>query len=183
MNECPKSVVQRVVLLSGPIASGKTTLAQLLADRFGFCVVSTHELLLTHVVEDRRSLQAAGASLDDSTGGSWVRDGLFRLQEKCAAEVSFVVDSMRTLDQIRWVRDAFGESVEHVHLTADVEVLSDRYGYRSEGYQYHDVSDDPVEQGVNLLEASARLVLDTGCLTPELVIERVVCYLTTRWST
>ena len=179
----PKSVVQRVVLLSGPIASGKTTLAQLLADRFGFCVVNTHELLLTYVVEDRRSLQAAGASLDNSTGGSWVRDGLFQLQRQCAAEVSFVVDSVRTLEQIWWVRDAFGESAEHVHLTADVEVLSDRYGYRCEGYRYEDVSDDPVEQRVNLLETSTGLVLDTGCLTPELVLERVVYYLTTRWNT
>ena len=178
----PKSAVQRVVLLSGPIASGKTTLAQLLSERFGFCVVSTHELLLTHVIEDRRSLQAAGASLDDATGGSWVRDGLFWLQRQCAAEVSFVVDSVRTLEQIRWVRDAFGESVGHVHLTADVEVLSVRYGYRFEGYQYQDVSDNPVEQRVNLLEASAGLVLDTGYLTPESVLERVVSHLTKRWN-
>ena len=37
---------QQVVLLSGPIASGKTTLARSLEQRFGFCVVNTRELLL-----------------------------------------------------------------------------------------------------------------------------------------
>ena len=168
---------QQVVLLSGPIASGKTTLARLLADRFGFCVVSTRELLLRHVGEDRWSLQAAGASMDDSTGGRWVSDGLVRLRRQSSAEVSFVVDSVRTLDQIWWVRDAFGSSVQHVHLTAAVKVLSDRYGSRSEGYRYQDVSDHSVEQGVNLLEASAGLVLDTGSLTPELVLEMVVDHL------
>ena len=167
----------QVVLLSGPIASGKTTLARLLADRFGFRVVSTREFLLRHVGEDRRSLQAAGVSMDDTTGGSWVRDGLVRLRKQYSSEVSFVVDSVRTLDQIRWVRDAFGGSVTHVHLVADVDVLSDRYNTRFEGYGYQDVSDDPVEQGVNILAGSAGLVVDTGHSTPELVLGRVAGHL------
>ena len=167
----------QVVLLSGPIASGKTTLARLLADRFGFCVVSTRELLLRHVGEDRWSLQAEGASMDDSTGGRWVSDGLVRLRRQCLAEVSFVVDSVRTLDQIRWVRDAFGGSVTHMHLVADVDVLSDRYSSRFEGYGYQDVSDDPVEQSVNVLAGSAGLVVDTGHSTPELVLGRVAGHL------
>ena len=168
---------QQVVLLSGPIASGKTTLARLLADRFGFYVVSTRELLLRHVGEDRWYLQAAGASMDDSTGGRWVSDGLVRLRRQCSAEVPFVVDSVRTLDQIWWLRDAFGGSVEHVHLVADVGVLSDRYSSRFEGYRYQDVSSDPVEQGVNVLAGSAGLVVDTGNLTLELVLGRVAGHL------
>ena len=168
---------QNVVLLSGPIASGKTTLASLLADRSGFCVVSTRELLLGSGMGDRRSLQAAGAFLDGFSGGMWVRDGLLRLHRRSTANVSFVVDSVRTFDQIWWVRNAFGSSVQHVHLIAALEVLSHRYGSRSEGYRYEDVSNDPVEQRVNLLEASAGLVLDTESLTPELVLERVVDHL------
>ena len=164
---------QHVVLLSGPIASGKTTLAQLLVDRLGFCIVSTRALLLRYQGEDRRSLQAAGASLDDSAGGRWVRDGLVRWQRRCSAEVSFVVDSVRTIDQIRWVREAFGEAVMHVHLIADVEVLADRYCTRFEGYEYQDVSDDPVERGVNVLAGSAELVVDTSRSEPELVLEKV----------
>ncbi len=168
---------QHVVLLSGTIASGKTTLAQLLVDRLGFCIVSTRALLLSYQGEDRRSLQAAGASLDDSTCGRWVRDGLLRWQGQCPAGVSFVVDSVRTVDQIRWVREAFGEAVMHVHLITDVEVLAYRYGTRFEGYEYQDVSDDPVERGVNVLAGSAELVVDTSHLAPELVLEEVAGYL------
>ena len=115
--------------------------------------------------------------MDDSTGGRWVSDGLVRLRRQCSSEVSFVVDSVRTLDQIWWVRDAFGGSVEHVHLLADVDVLSDRYSSRFEGYGYQDVSDDPVEQRVNVLARSAGLAVDTGHSTPELVLGRVAGYL------
>ena len=176
----PEPGVKHVVLLSGPIASGKTTLARLLVNRFGFCFVSTRELL-SNGVGDRRSLQAAGASLDDSTGGRWLRDALFSLRERRNSEVSFVVDSVRTLDQIRWVREAFGDSVAHVHLTAAEGVLSSRYGSRSEGYQYRDVSGDPVEQGVGALEGAAGLVLDTGTLTPESLLEKVAGYLGVRF--
>ena len=168
---------QQVVLLSGPIASGKTTLARLLADRFGFCVVSTRELLLRHVGDDRWSLQAEGASMDDSTGGKWVSDGMVRLRRQCSAEVSFVVDSVRTLDQIWWIRDAFGGSVKHVHLLADVDVLSDRYSSKLEGYTSQDVSGDLVEQGVNVLAGSAGFVVDTSHSTPELVLRKVAGHL------
>ena len=55
MSELLESNAKHVVLFSGPIAAGKTTLSQLLADRLGFCIVSTRELL-TQGVQDRRSL-------------------------------------------------------------------------------------------------------------------------------
>ena len=143
--------------LSGPVASGKTTLSRLIAERFGFWVVSTRELL-SQGLEDRLSLQAKGVSLDDSTSGSWVRDGVVQLLDKDHGSVSLVVDSVRTLDQIRWIRDTFGSSVRHIHLSADTETLSSRYGSRSEGYRYEEVSDHPVERAVGSLEMSADLV-------------------------
>ena len=75
MGDLAQSNVERVVLLSGPIASGKTLLGRLLAGRFGLCIVSTRELL-AQGIQDRRFLQVAGALQDDSTAGRWVRDGL-----------------------------------------------------------------------------------------------------------
>ena len=169
----PESSVKHVALVSGPIASGKTTLSRLLAARFGFCVVSTRELL-AQVTQDRRTLQSAGASLDDSTGGRWVRDGLLRLQSQSSAEALFVVDSVRTLDQVRWVRERFGASMKHVHLTASPEVLVDRYCSRFEGHPYQDIGADPVEQMVGSLALWADLVVDTGILRPDSVLERLV---------
>lgn len=176
MAELPEPSVKHVVLLSGPIASGKTTLSRLLQLSCGFCVLSTRELL-AQVAQDRRALQAAGASLDETSGGGWVRDGLVRLQSQSPDEAFYVVDSVRTLDQVRWVRERFGAPVKHVHLTASPEVLIDRYCSRFERHQYQDIVADPVEQRVGSLALWADLVVDTGILRPDSVLERLVDYL------
>ena len=176
MGDRAQSNVERVVLLSGPIASGKTTLARLLEQRFGLRFVGTRNLLAPGV-EDRRRLQAAGTLQDEVTGGSWVRDGLVRLENLYPTRVSLVVDSVRTLDQVRWVRETYGSAVEHIHLTAGLEVLASRYGYRSEGYQYYEVRDNPVEKMVGFLSSSASLIVDTTYLCPELVLLRVTDHL------
>ena len=141
---------RRVVLISGSIASGKTTLSHLLADGFGFCVFSTRGLL-AEAEADRLTLQAAGASLDDSTAGRWVLDGLLRLQEQFPNSTLFAVDAVRTPDQIRWVRNALREPVVHVHLTATEETLSRRYAVRGEQSSYAEVSNHQVESGVRSL--------------------------------
>ncbi len=107
----PESSIKHVVLISGPIGSGKTTLSRLLELRFGFCVVSTRELL-TPLSGGRRALQAAGVSLDESTAGRWVRDGLLGLRSRSPTGAFFVVDSVRTLDQLKWVRKALGGMCE-----------------------------------------------------------------------
>ena len=141
MNDTPERAVKveelhgtntrQVVLVSGPIASGKTTLCRLLAQRLGFCVLSTRELL-AQGAPNRVALQAAGASLDESTGGRWVLDGLLQMQKLRPDSALFAVDAVRTLDQIRRVRYALGESVVHVHLTATREILSNRYESRDD---------------------------------------------------
>ena len=168
--------VNHVVVISGPIASGKTTLSRFLELHFGFCVVSTREVL-TALARDRRALQAAGASLDESTSGRWVRDELLWLRSKSPTTAFFVVDSVRTLDQLRWVQETFGGLMTHVHLTASPEVLSVRYRSRFEGNRYQDVVGDPVERRVGLLASSADLVIDTKSLGPDSVLGCVADYL------
>ena len=164
-----EAAVSHVILLSGQIASGKTTLSRLLADRFACRMVSTRAIL-AHGQQDRRSLQSVGASKDDATGGRWVRDELVRLRDQNPADKCFVVDSVRTLDQVRWVRETFGESVVHVHLIAGQNVLVDRYASRSEGYRYEEVSNDSVEQAVGVLASFANIVIDTTNCGPEAVL-------------
>ena len=176
MGDPAQSNAQLVVLISGPIASGKTSLSRLLAGRFGLCIVSTRELI-AQGIQDRRFLQVAGALQDDSTAGRWVRDGLVQFQTRCPNQVSFVVDSVRTLDQVRWVRETYGPSVEHIHLTASDDVLATRYESRSEGYQYDEVRDDSVEKMVVFLSGSANVVIDTSYLHPESVLLEVVNHL------
>ncbi len=167
---------RQVVLVSGPIASGKTTLCRLMAQRFGFCVLSTRELL-AHGAPDRVELQAAGASLDESTGGRWVLDGLLQMQETRPDSALFAVDAVRTLDQIRWIKYALGESVVHVHLTATREILSNRYEFRADQYSYDEVASDQIEQGVSSLAFAANLVVDTTNQSPAELVEHFASYL------
>lgn len=176
MAELSKSSIKHVVLVSGPIASGKTTLSQALKLRFGFSVLSTRGLLISPS-RNRRALQAVGVSLDVSTAGRWVRDALLGLQSQLPLQSAFVVDSVRTVDQVRWIRGTFGASVTHVHLTASLEALSYRYHIRSEGLSYEEVVDDPVEERLGLLGSSADLVVDTEHLRFNPVVERVANYL------
>ena len=170
------SMVKHVVLISGPIASGKTTLSRLLELRLGFCVLSTREIL-TSLARDRRALQATGASLDESTAGRWVRDELLGLRRRLPSKFSHVVDSVRTPEQVSWVRETFEGSVTHVHLTASAEELSGRYHSRFEGNRYQDVIADPVERRVSLLALSADLVVDAESLGPDAVLKRVADHL------
>ena len=171
--------VHQVVLLSGPVASGKSTLTRLLSDRHGFCPVSTRELLAQRT-QDRRSLQALGASLDQSSAGKWVLDELIRVTGISSQGVSIVVDAVRTCDQIRWVRDAFGASVVHVHIKGSVETLSARHNSRLEQYRYDEVRIHPVEQKVSGLVLCADLVIDTTYCSPESALNRLVSYLRSR---
>jgi dephospho-CoA kinase len=61
----------RIILLSGPISSGKSTLAKGLAERFGMPIFKTSEILKKQVRsnlrQDRKVLQAQGERLDRKT--------------------------------------------------------------------------------------------------------------------
>ena len=176
MNKPSELSARNVTLLSGPIAAGKTTLSRLLADRLGFHIVSTRELL-GRGERDRRILQAAGADWDAFTAGWWVRDGLVQRKRQHPGQTLFVVDSVRTPDQVRWIRETFQESVKHVHLTASLDTLQRRYNARSERHEYEDVRNHPVEQSADTLKKWANLVVNTGCLNEEAILERVVSWL------
>lgn len=171
---------RRVVVLSGPVASGKSTLAQSLVDRFHFVRVRTHELIRTlkpEVPLERKPLQDAGEALDRDTGGTWLSRGLEARLAQEAEGVSVVVDSVRIKGQIDAVRDAYGPIVTHVHLTASVEDLAERYRTRrsdlGEFPSYDAVRADPTEAQVESLHSFADVVIDTVRSSPEDVFARV----------
>lgn len=66
----------RIVILSGPIGSGKTSLAEMLSHHYGAKIIKTRELILKQLVnkkQDRASLQKAGEKLDRVDNGAWLR--------------------------------------------------------------------------------------------------------------
>ena len=67
--------------------------------------------------------------------------------------------------------------MKHVHLTASLDTLQGRFSTRSEHQGYEEARRHPVEKQVATLRRSANLVINTGRLNEEAVLERVVSWL------
>ena len=176
----------RVIAISGPVASGKSSLAAGLADRFPRIeVIKTHELIRLEdlsVEFDRAALQAAGTRLDRRTNGRWVGQALGRVVMGMAREPAhIIVDSCRIEGQIDGLRQAFGDRVVHVHLTAPEKELEVRYKARrsemKELGSYAEVRADPTEAQVDELRKMADIVVDTARCDADDVVVRTAAQL------
>lgn len=185
----------QIVLLSGTVASGKTTLWQQLKANFPnehTHVLKTKELIRELALEkldhklpaERRALQDFGDRLDKETGGRWVRDALVSLvNHHINTEPSpiFIVDAVRILAQIKTIREAYGFSVKHIHLKAPERELEERYKRRTSDMEelrtFRDVSKNPTEAAVHELEKSADIVVDTQACTPDDVLVKTATHL------
>jgi adenylosuccinate synthase len=160
-------MAKRIILLSGPVAAGKTRLGNALVERYEFKVIKTRKLIesLVHVPNERGALQKAGEQLDQETQGQWVANALAREVSRLPDDCSVLVDSIRIGQQAEAIRVAFGARVTHIHLTAPTNVLSERYSSRTPNVKelpsYDQVRADPTESGVERLADIADIVIDT----------------------
>lgn len=169
----------KVIVLTGPVVGGKTSLAQLLHDRFGFRIVKTRELITSarpHLKNERKALQRAGDRLDRETDGRWVADQLARETMDLAPEATVIVNSARIQEQIDGIRRAFGRQTVHIHVTAPDHVLEARYiarhGSVEELPTYAEVRQNRTERRVERLAATADIVIDSALCTREDVFVR-----------
>jgi adenylosuccinate synthase len=175
-----------VVVVSGPVAGGKSSLARAVAQRFEGVRLSTRELLMPRLAPGeaptRPALQRIGAELDFNTDGRWVADRLSR-RIFDTSESFVVVDSARIAGQIEGLRRAFGREVRHVHITASQETCAARYEDRrsraevQEADTYEEVMSDPTEAQVDSLGPMADIAIDTDRDGPEDVVIRVAAQL------
>lgn len=169
----------QVVLLSGPVASGKTTLAEALEAKYGFYRFKTRQLIqsMREVKLERRALQRAGEALDRRTKGEWIAEALAKEVQNIPDKGRVVVDSVRIKPQIDAIRRAFGNYVIHIHLTSTEEQLRRRYEDRKHTIEelnsYAEVRADKTERLVGRLAAVADIVVDTERSTNEGVLVRV----------
>jgi adenylosuccinate synthase len=172
---------RRVIVLSGRVASGKSTLAQGLHDRFGATVFKTQDLLRARLGterSDRQALQRAGTALDRRTTGRWVADALWRQLELDDGEAGalIVVDAVRRENQVEGLRKAFGPAVAHIHLIAPMEIIKSRFdgrtGREGEAHSYEVVAADPTERQVDSMKSTADVVIDTVRNTADDVLAR-----------
>lgn len=177
-------MIKRLILISGPISSGKSTLSKNLADRFGFIVFRTRAWLSRRLREefpDRANLQKEGDRLDVRTRGRWVREELTKeLQDQDVELV--VLDSVRTKDQINALRESYWPNVTHIHVTAPQDVLKIRYDQRridgqTDLAEYDLVQRNMTERNVDTLREVADIVIDTNRCTNEDVLVRAASHL------
>ncbi len=174
-------MVDRIVVISGAVVSGKSELARALCRRFNGEHYSTRELLMRRHRgrDDRRDLQKLGEKLDRDTGGSWVRDDLSREIWALEGRDLAVVDAVRTRDQIEHLRRSFARRVVHVHVTASEQTLRKRYEQRlrrrrtAELPSYDDVRANATEAKVEELARDADVVINSDRSTEADVLVRV----------
>jgi len=178
----------QIILLSGGVSSGKTTLSTELDRQFGLELLKTKDVIRALALKklgrelevDRRAMQLFGEALDKQTAGRWVCDALKKVLR--SSNQSVVVDSVRIRQQIRVIRQAYGFGVVHIHLKAPERVLAGRYKKRTrtglrELKTYSAVASNPTEAAVGELEAIADVVIDTARCTPSDVLVRAATHL------
>lgn len=163
-----------LLVLSGLLCSGKTTLARLLADDLGAEIVSARqELLRQGAAQDRRALQRLGAALERDTRGGWLASAIPVTSDQPAP---VIVDSAKTPEQIRALRVLRASPVV-LFLTASFEERKRRYQARcdaiEQGSSFETVlSSEP--EGFTDLVRLADLRVQTDNLTPGGVASEVL---------
>lgn len=173
-------MIEQIVLLSGPISSGKTTLAAGLAEKYGFEWLKTRALIAELTgAEGRAELQKAGEKLDKQTGGRWIVDHLTRELSTYKSGTRLLVDAVRVRSQAEAIREALGRRVLHVHFDGKLHDFAKRFrkqASKGAGESYEDARNDPTELQVDSLRDTADLVINTSEADPEDVLVRVAAF-------
>lgn len=173
-------VPEMLILLSGPVAVGKTTLRQILLSEHGFEYVRSSGYLRQLLedrgdIEDRTTLQNLGDELDRQTDFRWLLDEVATPAFSASpAQQRWLVDAVRKHRQVEHFRASYGVPVLHVHLRADEAVLRARYSQRADATPYEVAVQHENEIAARSLIDIADLVIDTGLESAEHAADRVL---------
>lgn len=179
------SDVKLLVLLSGPVAVGKSSVATELVRDYNFGRISTSPFLAAIAAEqgvekNRTSLQEIGDALDDQSDYRWVVDDVAAVAIDSNPSIgSWLVDSVRKGRQVQHFRARYGVNVLHVHLNATEALLRERYQFRLStigdsinNTPYSIAIQHPNEVSARKLIESADVVIDVADLaTAEIAAE------------
>lgn len=174
--------VKRLLLLSGPMACGKTSISHSLRARYGFLPISSgaylrDELTSRNQILDRHNLQELGDELDRETNFSWLVEAVAIPAINARPDIeNWLLDAVRKPQQVELFRLRFREAVKHVHIVAPEIVLEQRYAARSplSLQQYQADVMHPNEQTARSLAAFADQILDTEELVPLAIADQIM---------
>ncbi len=171
----------RLIILSGEIATGKSSISKILCETHGFKRVKTSDFLKATAKQrglpiERPVLQKLGTDLDDETNGKWVAD-LAAEQIEFALSTSpdsydWLLDSARIPEQAKHLRAVIKGSVLHFDVHAPLEIARERFARRrqkaSDGYEslnFDEAKQDYTERLVPKLRALADYKIDSSIYT------------------
>jgi predicted kinase len=168
----------RLVLLSGPLAVGKTVVANALVADHGFKHLRSSGYLKM-ILERRREpisrevLQIVGDRLDEETDYRWLIDKVAKPQVSNEPQQQlWLIDSVRKQRQVEHFQAEFGSATLHVHLWAPEEVLRERHQTRLDsgshtegGTRYDDAVAHPNEQSSRALRDVSDLSINVAMIS------------------
>lgn len=165
-------------MLSGPILAGKSTIARLLREEWGYEVVSARAVLreLSPIeLQTRADLQRFGAALEAETHGGWLGEAAAKAAVADPRR-PIVIDAARTMAQVSSVRSALVE-VRHVHVRADRAELKSRFARGGKGLvearSFDEAMSHEVERYVDDLAEAADVVLDSSANDPTALLREL----------
>lgn len=174
--------MKRLLLISGPMASGKTSVSAVLQEFHSFVPVSSGSFLRAQLAArneptDRYTLQEFGDSLDRTTDFSWLIESVAIPALEARPDVhNWLLDAVRKPRQVELFRLRFGDAVRHVHIVAPESVLKQRYAARGlshvEDYQASVLH--PNEINARSLAGFADRVLDIEQHTPLEIADQIM---------
>lgn len=176
------SRIPAIIVFSGPICAGKSSLAKVAAPALGARIVSARQVLLARGGETRtrRALQDFGAQVESDTSGMWLADSITRMS--CHDDVILIVDAARTWHQLTGLRSIFND-VFHCHITASPLVREERFAEREddgfENVSFTEASRDAIEHRIDDLRAGCDLSLDSTVSN----VEALMLHLIASWRT
>lgn len=174
--------MKRLLLLSGPMASGKTSVSAALQELHGFVPISSGSYLRAQLAArdeplGRHNLQELGDSLDRATDFSWLIDAVAIPALEARPDVdNWLLDAVRKPKQVELFRLHFGNAVRHVHIIAPESVLEQRYAARGLSHleDYRASVLHPNEQSARSLAGFADKILDTEEYTPLEIADQIM---------
>lgn len=156
-----------IIVVTGPIAAGKTTLGALLA-RQGwayarYSAVISDEVERRGLRTSREVLQRVGEDLKAVRGQRWIGR---RVVEAVRGAERIVIDGARFLEDIAFLREEYAGRICHVHVDAPQKLREDRsrlLGVDPSAFRRAEMH--PVEQQTRLLaECADQVVANVGTM-------------------
>lgn len=158
----------RIILLSGPICAGKTSLAEELEHLFAAKIIKTTELVrarMRRANTTRLALQKSGDRLDKDTKSAWLIEDTAEIIAQNNKSL-IIIESVRSESQIKLFRYVYRKLVLHVHLTAPQEELEERYRQKFSDQPsceaFSETQKNRTEKNIDKLKSDADILIDTA---------------------